>query len=399
MPVLGAALIIGALNAVIFKLFELAVNDGTDYVWHTLFKSDIHRWLVVPLAIVSSVGLSLLYRLLHKKRVTEPHLNPLDSEGETTPVKVTSLAHVAAIGIASLIAGASLGPEASLVMLSTGLAVWLTQKTKLTQAGQLLTLSSVGALLVAFCGSPIPVLMPLLLLQQKKRLTPRAALAVVLAGAAAFGTLWLMDHSTAGYGSIPARPHASMFDVLLALGVGVCASVLGWLLKRVVLILAQFTKRLDNSLHWAASGTIFGLVLGALYFVAGEPIQFSGSQGSVLLLHHAPAYGLWALLGLIAAKLLATAWSLASGYQGGMVFPSIFIGVAVALIAGNLSGSTNPCVLVGSVAGIFGALTGPAVAFIFMIAILPIKLAFAAAAGILGAAFGNKYLTKLTHAE
>ncbi|HXE10274.1 MAG TPA: chloride channel protein [Verrucomicrobiae bacterium] len=395
LPTLGAAVAIGVINAIVFKLFELAVNHGTDYVWNGLFDSDKYRWVVVPLAVVLSIGLSALFRVAHRKRIGPPKLDSLSSEDMGKSISLGGLGMTATIGIGSLIAGASLGPEASLVMLSTGLGTWIAAKTGLQKVVQLLILASVGALLVAFCGSVIPILIPLLLLQQKRRLTPWTASIVTLAGFAAFAMLWLMDPGTAGYGTIPARPHASLSDVALAVGVGICAAGLGWSLKHIILQLAVLTKHLDT-LPWPISSAAFGLPIGLLYLLAGESIQFSGNQGSAMLLHHAPAYGLWALIGLLTAKLVATAWSLASGYQGGLVFPSIYLGVAMALIAANLSGTTSPGVLIGGIAGVFGAMTGPPVALIFIISILPIKLAGTAVAGIIGSVIGNKCIAKLS---
>jgi H+/Cl- antiporter ClcA len=394
--IIAAAILIGIINTLVFKAFEFLVNDGTNYVWNTVFNSDEHRWVVIPLASALSIGLSAVYQWTTRKRVSDsPKLDSLEIDPKAKP-SLEGIGIIAIIGVVSLVAGASLGPEASLVMMSTGIGGWMAYKSRLNQFSELLILASAGALLVVFCGSVIPILMPLLILWQKKRLGFNSALVVTIAGLSAFGVLWLIDRNTPGYGSIPAVPGSFLIDALIAAGTGVCAAALGWALKKLIFWLAAHAKRIQQSMHWVVSACVFGLVLGILYWLGGQTIQFSGSVGSKLLIDHTPAYGLWALFVIVLTKLAATAWSLATGYQGGLVFPSILMGVAIGMIAENVLGVTSPGVIIGSIGGIFGAMTNPAIALIFMISILPIKLAGAAIAGILGAILGNKIIARLT---
>ena len=127
-------------------------------------------------------------------------------------------------------------------------------------------------------------------------------------------------------------------------------------------------------------------------------MQFSGSVGSKLLLEQAGTVGVLTLVGLLAVKLLVTAWSLATGYRGGLVFPSVYMGIAIALVLSHFSGLSDPGVLIGAVAGVFGALTGPVVAFIFIASILPPHghVWLVAICGIVGALLGQKLLAKAT---
>ena len=57
---------IGAANAIVLKSFEGAVNDGTHDIWDSVFHTDTHRWVVVPLAIVLSVALSGVFILMRQ---------------------------------------------------------------------------------------------------------------------------------------------------------------------------------------------------------------------------------------------------------------------------------------------------------------------------------------------
>ncbi len=394
--VLLTALAIGVVNTIFFKIFEWVVNNGTNFVWNDVFKSNVHRWVVIPLAIGLSLAFSGLCLLVGRKRIKPPQTDAFADTKVSPSITLDNLGITALIGAASLIAGASLGPEASLVMVSMGLGAWFAGKAKLGRAAELLVLASMGALLVVFVGSLVMVLLPLLLLAQKKHLSLASAAPVIVAGLAAFGTLWLINPNTPGYGTIPVPSHFTWTDLPLALGVGFCAAAFGWALKQVINYTAQLTKRLDTTQSWTVAAAVFGGVIGVLYLLGGETIQFSGSEGSHLLLHHLPAYGLGALLIILVTKLLVTGWSLAAGYQGGLVFPSVFSGVALALIAENLFSTTSPGVLLGGVAGIFAAMTGPIPALLFIVSLIPVKLVGTAVAGILGATLGEKLIARLS---
>jgi len=52
---IGAAVVIGAANTVVLKLFLGAVDAGTTDLWDDVFHTDEHRWVVVPLALVAAM--------------------------------------------------------------------------------------------------------------------------------------------------------------------------------------------------------------------------------------------------------------------------------------------------------------------------------------------------------
>ena len=65
-------------------------------------------------------------------------------------------------------------------------------------------LASIGALLVAFFGSLIALLIPALILWQRaKRLDVAPLCAIAVAGLAAWVTLWILEGGLQGYGDVP----------------------------------------------------------------------------------------------------------------------------------------------------------------------------------------------------
>lgn len=392
-----AALGIGVVNALVLEGFEFLVNDGTQYLWNDLLHTDTWRWVVVPLAAVLSLGVSFVFRLAGQQRIGSAHTDPLAGAEETTAkTSLSSIGLALLIGLACLLAGASLGPEAPLVAFATSIGLWVALRARVASPlRQVLVVSSVGALLVAFLGSMVMVLVPLLLLIKQKTLDLRATGLVAIAGLASYVTLLVVEHDVSGWGRVPVQSQWSWSDIFLAVGVGVIGALVGWALKQGVSMLSGVTAYMDTRLHWTIAGLGFGAVLGIAYLFGGPSSEFNGSAGSTELLHHVPSYSTGALVVILCAKLFATAWSLAAGYKGGLVFPSIYASVVVFLIVQSIAGAAGPGVLVGSIAGVLSAMTGPVVGVIFVAAILPLKLLPVALLGVLGAMIGNRLARSL----
>jgi H+/Cl- antiporter ClcA len=242
-------------------------------------------------------------------------------------------------------------------------------------------------------------LVPILILLKQKRLSSRSGLAVLLAAASSYGTLLLIDHAHPGYGTTPPLPQPVAHDYFVALLAGFITAFLGAALSRFIARLASPAAQLDRLLPWYISASLFGLVVGGIYLLAGQSIEFSGNTGSALLIDHTPAYGALALAGIIIAKLLATAWSKATGYRGGLVFPSIYTGVALGLFVGSLlHGWGGAGAQVGGVAGMLSAVTGSAVvSAVFVLAVIPLKLLPLAVIAIVGSAGCSRLLGRKLH--
>jgi H+/Cl- antiporter ClcA len=235
---------------------------------------------------------------------------------------------------------------------------------------------------------------PLLVLyKQTKKLTLGAVVPILTAGVAAYLTLWAVEGRGDGYGSAPVTSDLRLRDYLLAIVVGAAAAVVGAALHRLVRGFAPLAERIDARLGWLVAGLVFGGVIGVLYLVGGQSEEFSGSVGSQLLASRAATYSGAALAGLVVVKLVVTGWSLATGYRGGLIFPSIYAGVALGLCAVKLAGDVSgPGVVVGAMVGILTAMGGAAMAVVLVIAVIPAKLLGVAVAGGAGAAVTRRVL-------
>lgn len=396
--VLAAAVAIGVVDGLLFLGFEWVVDHGLDWIWTDLAGTDDERWRVVPLALVLSLILAVVLRLLRQPRLVEPHTDPLAAtEGEDPDAPLPeetpwTIAVIVLVGLASLLAGAALGPEAPLVGATTAIGAYVAARVAPGPEGKLLVLASVGALLVAFFGSPVAIAMPLLVLWQRtKRLPVPAVVAVVLCGMAAYGVLYAVHGDAAGFGGVPSDLPAHAKDYATALALGLVCVPVGLLLRWLVTTSWAVVQRVDARLPWWAAAAIFGAVLGVLYLVGGETVQFSGSEGSGMLIQKAPDYGWAALAGILLVKMAAAAWSLAGGYRGGLVFPSVFCGVALALTVAAVAGDhAGPGLVVGAVGGILAEMTAPVIAVIMLFALLPLKFAGLGVAAALGVLIGRQ---------
>jgi H+/Cl- antiporter ClcA len=395
--ILAAAIVIGFVDGLLFMGFEWVVNHGLDWVWNDVFDTDDERWRVVPLALVLGLLFGVALRLLGQERLVEPHTDPMAANEDADPdaplphETLWMIGVIILVGLASLLAGASLGPEAPLVGATSAIGAYVAGRIAPGPQGRLLVLCSVGALLVAFFGSLVAVALPILVLYQRTRTLPIPALvAIVLSGGAAYGALYAVQGGAPGFGTIPFETGAKAHDYGTALLLGIVCVPVGLLLRRLVEVVWAAAKRIDAHVPWWIAAAGFGALLGVWYLVGGETIQFSGSEGSGELLHRADDYGWAALAGIVLMKIVATAWSLGSGYRGGLVFPSVFCGVALGLTVGAIFGDqAGPGLLIGAVGGILAEMTAPVVAVIMLLALLPAKYAGLAVMAAIGVFIGR----------
>lgn len=395
---IAAGVLIGAANALGLLGFEWLVDHLQELIWDDWAGSDTTRWLVVPLAIAGSIALSLTVRALRRPRMIPPHTDVLAEIDEARPGTLRAIGVLLLIGLVSLVGGASLGPEGALLPASIALGAWV---AGLRRAGppftELLVMSSIGALLVSFFGSILPAPIPLLVMRRRGHpLTRRSAIPPLLAGLTAWVIVSVIRDDAQGRDILPIDSGGGLSAILPALGMGLLAVLVGVLLRLVIRGTIGFTERLDRAWHWIAAGAAFGVVLGTLYWIGGESVQFSGQEGTHLLYDDRAQYGTAALLGLVLVKLVATGWSISAGYRGGPAFPSVYMGVALSLaVTTAIPGLSESGVMVGAIAGILAEMTTPGVAVLMLLSIMPPALLPIGLVGALGAVLGRRALERV----
>ena len=355
---LGAA--IGIPAALLATVFLAVVHWLEDLLWTTLpaqLGVEEPPWyLLLLLPVVGAVVVALARRFLPG----DGGHSPLDGiKVGAIPVRYAAGIALAAIG--TLAFGAILGPEAPLIALGSVVGMALVPYVKLDERSQvvLATAGSFSAVSALFGG---PLVAGILLLEGGLA-AGTALIPALLPGlaAAAVGYVlfvgvggWVGLHATSlVVPDLPAYDTTRILDLLLAVVIGILASLLMTVVKRVghsIDDVASADKRRSSVVL-----ILGGLAVGILAMVAQwlgvdyHQILFSGQAGIPQTLRET---SIALLLVIVAAKAIGYAVCLGCGFRGGAVFPAVFIGVAIAMIpALGFGSSITWALMVGAAAG------------------------------------------------
>jgi H+/Cl- antiporter ClcA len=232
---------------------------------------------------------------------------------------------MAVVSVVSLIGGASLGPEKALGAMGGGAGIWIAQRRALgKQDSQVNAMAGfAGAYGGLFSSTVIVVLLILEVARPGGRKLTKALAAQIVSSSVAFGiyfaiagAVFLDDYQVPPY---------KFEDWQLAAGVplGLFAALLVTLLAGFMLAAARLFGRLKAPaiVKPVLGGVVFGIVGVALPLT-----MFNGSEQLKTILKDAGSLGLGLLAVLVIAKMVTFAVSQGSGFVGGPIFPSLFIG-------------------------------------------------------------------------
>lgn len=255
---------------------------------------------------------------------------------------VKSLASALCIG-----SGGSVGREGPIVQIGSALGSVLGQLLRVSESHlRLLVACGAAGGISATFNAPIAGVffaLELILRDFETRAFGLVVLSSVTAdaiGRAAFG-----DHS---FLSLPSFRFSSPVELLLYAGLGVLATLVGLGFVRFLYKGEDLADRLWKGPAWlrpAGGGILLGLLLLAVpqMYGVGYPVL----QGAV-----AGHYVVLALLGLLAAKILATSMTMWIGGSGGVFAPSLFMGAMLGSAYG--AGAHQLMPHLASAAGAYG---------------------------------------------
>lgn len=326
-----SAILVGVGVAITYHIFENVVHGSIDLIWYNWLNTDAARWLLIPTCVVIAL---LFFGIQHW---LDPASEKQEEEGlgDIPALSVANYLKVLAIGFFSLVAGASLGPEAILVPASLILGGYIGQRIfgKDKDSIKLLTAAGFMALFTAFFSSFAVGILSVLLAagQLKLKLTGWLIIIAVIASGSSLATLNLLEGNA--YVQLPAINWRPSFESLL---LSVLLVGAGYVSIYAMALLHNGFKAFKKSIGnvgWIAAGLIAGLGLAALYLLGGPLVEFTGNKSIVPMFEQATNLGVWGLLWVLVVKLAAIAWSKALGYRGGMIFPTIFVAsVLVAIV-------------------------------------------------------------------
>ena len=351
-----AALIVGLLCGVVAMLYEKTMDFFIELVWvegGNLFAEKVTflpPWAFIPIVCITFGGLTgALIRLLGEPMANLPGV--VLSAHRDGVLGHEEAPAMAAISLASITAGGSLGPEAPLVSIGGGLASLVAMFVDLSEAETLfVTMCGMGAGLAAFFGEPVGgALFACEVLHRYGLEYYEAVVPTVIAGLAcnwSFRVLadlpqepiWTFAPEQ------PLRPWAS----ILGVPYGLLGGLLGWawmkgtnLMREKVLVPLKLGPRhiTKGLIGGALIGTI-GLLLPETLFWAEYEAQTIIDHGATKLPHVNPSIGALGeyslssptvLFAIGIAKLVAISITVLAGYRGGFIFPFMFAGHSIGM--------------------------------------------------------------------
>lgn len=331
----GFLALVSHLQGWIFSSLPKAVGFHAEPLW----------WPVPPL-LLAGVLVALVIRYLPG---TGGH-SPADGfKAGAGPPSPAELPGVVLAALATLCLGVVLGPEAPLIAIGGGLgvcAIRLAKRDVPARTSAVVASAGSFAAISTLLGSP---LLGAFLLMEASGVGGATLELVLLPGllAAGVGSLIFIGlGSWTGFGpfslALPNLPHFSRPDIAefgWALVIGVAAALAGSGIRRLGLWLRPPVERRMLLALPAVGLAVAGL---AIAFEGGtgkgtSEVLFSGQTALGPLIGHSAGYTVGALALLLVCKGLAYGASL-SGFRGGPVFPSLFLGGAGGMLFSHLPG-------------------------------------------------------------
>ncbi len=325
------AIATGVGVALTYFIFESAVHESIDFVWTDVFNTEVNWWMVPILCLVLAFVYFGLRHLLDPKSEKSDDDEAL---GGLPKVKLSNYGKVIAIGYFSLLAGASLGPEAILIpscmLVGAMIAKNILKEDKRLQG--LLGLVGVASLFTAFFGSMFAGLLGVYLGATEAKVKVNAKILVfsAIGIVSTYYVLTLVE--PASYFSTP--NYTWDFEIAHVAGllfVFASGFALTWLMSKLETVV-QANKKLLSSKNWKSQALIAGSVLSLLYVVGGPLVRFTGNESILPMIDQAPTLGLYGLLSVVLIKIATIIWSKTSGYRGGLIFPTAFVASTVTVI-------------------------------------------------------------------
>lgn len=320
--------LIGALYVGAMHLLQRAIGPGV----HTS---------VVQLGILVTVGaaVALITRIGGETGDVELLVDNIHVLGGAEDIrKLGPLVPASLLCVAS---GGGMGPEAPLVQSTGTFGTWVGSKMgRPTPDVRVLTITGMAAAFTVLFGAPLgSALFALEILHRRGLQYYEALLPAVLGSLCGYAVyLCLSGAGIEPIWSFPAVGTLHAIDLVVALVVG----VVGAACAAIFAISVRLARRLFHLLPRSARYVAGGLALGLLGLWSPYALTFGEVQLSELLDQRLTV----AALGIaLAAKLLGTTVTLASGWKGGFIIPLFFMGATLGQIAHHAFPGVNESVL------------------------------------------------------
>ena len=318
---MGYAVALGVFGAVAGLVFIGVIQFGGK--WYS--DSDPgwfggHWWWV---AVAAAAG--ALVGLLRRVTRLPQEVPGLFADLQTEHVDFRLVPGIVAVSTVSLIGGASLGPEKALGAMGGGAGSWLAQRRALgKEDSQVNTLAGfAGAYGGLFSSTVIVVLLILEVARPGGQRLTKAIAAEIVASSVSFGIYFAIAGAVfVDKYQVPPYEYED-WQLLAGIPLGLFAALVVALLAGLMMAAKRLFGRLKAPA--IAKSTLGGAVFG-IVGVALPLTMFSGSDQLTTVLNDAGTLGIGLIAAILIAKMFTFAVSEGSGFVGGPIFPSLFIG-------------------------------------------------------------------------
>jgi len=274
-------------------------------------------------------------------------------------------------GLVSLVCGAPLGPEAPLTVSCGAVGGAIAEKARMPPpVATLSALSAISGFFGAFLSSPFAgALIFIETTLEKGIMTWKAVLPSIVAATTGFAVYFLFSGSFIGSAfTLPPYGGFKDIDLLYAVGLGLIGGVCGIFF----IILYKKMRALFEPMEHRP--VLLGLIGGLGLGLAGMlfPLTlFMGSEQLQVLINNSLEVSLVLLFLLVLVKIVLITFSFSTGFAGGYIFPSFFIGGTLGILVFRLFPFIPLAVcLVCVIAGVSVALLRSPIAIALIIAIV-----------------------------
>jgi len=353
--IIGCAAVLGVLGGLFGLLFMWVIDVGNNWYSYSDPGWMGGHWWWVAVTAAAGVVVGLLHMFTHLPDKTPGIIAELADES----VDEHQVVGTVLVSAASLIGGASLGPEKALGSFGGGVGQWLARRAGLSQEDvEVTTLSGFGGAYGGVFSSTIVVV--LMILEVARPGGPKFTkilISSIVSSSISFGIYFAIAGALfLGAYDVPAYDFKT-WQLLAGIGLGLVAAAV---VTMMGLIIAGAGRLFDQiKAPSLVKSTIGGIIFGIIGVVL--PLtMFTGTSQLGVVLKDGSTLGLGLVLALVVAKAITFGVSLGSGFVGGPIFPSLFVGgaagVAVHLAVPDLPlGLTFTCMLAAVVGGMVSA--------------------------------------------
>jgi H+/Cl- antiporter ClcA len=324
---LGYALALGVFGAFAGLGFLEAIRFGARWGSNSRpgwFGGD---WWWVAVTASAGVLVGLLRRLTRLPDETPGLFEDLQSQRlDLGPVPGTI-----AVSALSLIGGASVGPEKALASIGGGLGSWLGQRRRLGHEDcQVNTLAGIAGIFGGLFSSPVIAVMLILeIARPGGRQLSKSLVTEIAAASVSFGIYFAIAGAVfLGAYRVPSYTFQD-WHLLAAIPLGLFGALVTTLAGGLIRLASRSFGRLR--VPAVAKSTLGGIVFGVVG-VALPLTMFTGGGQLATVLKDGRTLGLGLAIAILLAKMFTCAVSQGSGFVGGPIFPSLFLGGTAGVI-------------------------------------------------------------------